>query len=82
MKNAQSAWHCVFQRGNSQPWGIQGRNRQSCGTALKQSSCVSWLVGQGSLVALGKLDDGILLGIIEFFLIISHNSSKRKTLYN
>ena len=35
-------------------------------------------VGQGSLVTLGKLDNGILLGIIEFFWIISHNSSKRK----
>ena len=56
----------------------KGETGESCGAALKQSSCVFWMVGQGLLVALGKLDDGILLSIIEFFLIISHNSPKRK----
>ena len=45
----------------------KGETGESCAAALKQSSFVFCMVGQGSLGALGKLDDGILLVIIEFF---------------
>ena len=59
-----------------------GETGESCAAALKQSSCVFCMVGQGSLVALGKLDDGILLSIIEFFWSSVTILKKEKTLYD
>ena len=78
MKNAHSAWHCVFQRGNSQPRRTQGRNRGIMWSCFKTEFLCILDGGAGLTSSPWKIRWWNFAKHNWVFLIISHNSPKRK----